>query len=115
MIKAQRQAKRQTEHLKPWQFQPGKSGNPGGMKKGTKSLKTFAREYLMSLSDDKQKLEYLRGMDKDTIWKMAEGNPINETELKGNLTISQVLDNLENGSKTSEQNVEAEQPIQDKE
>ena len=55
--------KQPADHLKPWQFKPGVSGNPGGRPKGSKSLKTFAREYLESLSDE-EKLEFLKGMDK---------------------------------------------------
>lgn len=85
-----------TEHLRPWQFQPGVSGNPGGRPKGSKSLKTYAREYLLSLSDE-EKLEYMKGMDKKDIWEMSEGRAKTDVELSGSLTISDVLDNLENG------------------
>lgn len=67
-------AKQRGDQLKAWQFKPGVSGNPGGRPKGSKSLKTFAREYLESLSDE-DKLEFLKGMDKLDIFKMAEGNP----------------------------------------
>lgn len=67
---------------RPWLFQPGKSGNPGGRPKGSKSLKTYAQEYLLSL-DDEEKLEFLKGLPKDTIWEMAEGKAKqdNNTEL----------------------------------
>lgn len=59
---------------RPWLFQPGKSGNPSGKPKGTVSLKTFARKYIQSLSD-KEKLEFMKGLPKELIWKMSEGNP----------------------------------------
>lgn len=59
---------------KPWLFQPGVSGNPKGKPKGTFSMKTYAKNYLKNLSD-KEKLEFLSGLPKDIIWKMAEGNP----------------------------------------
>ena len=62
------------ENLKPWQFKPGQSGNPGGKPKGTKSLKTYAIEMLRDMTDE-QKLQYLRGLDKDKIWEMGEGKP----------------------------------------
>ena len=67
------------EHLKPWQFQPGKSGNPLGKPKGTKSLKTYAQEMLRDMTDE-QKLEYLKGLDKDKIWEMGEGKPKQDIE-----------------------------------
>ena len=44
-------------------FKPGVSGNPKGRPPGTKSLKTYAKEYLLSLSDE-EKLEFMAGMDK---------------------------------------------------
>lgn len=83
----QEQGKKQWEdNLKPHQFKPGQSGNPGGRPKGSKSMKTFAREYLESLTDE-EKLEFLKGMDKIDVFKMAEGNPKNETEMSGELTM----------------------------
>ena len=44
---------------RPWLFQPGKSGNPGGRKKGSKSVKTYAMEMLRDM-DDKEKLKFLK-------------------------------------------------------
>lgn len=83
--------KQQGEWLKPWQFKPGVSGNPGGRVKGSKSLKVFAREYLESLNDE-EKIEFMKGMDKIDIFKMAEGNPKqdNETKVSGDITVKLV-------------------------
>lgn len=85
--------KQQEHHLKPWQFKPGQSGNPGGRPLGAKSLKTYAKEYLLSLSDE-DKLEYMKGMDKDKIWEMAEGRADAKTELGGTIQISGVEINV---------------------
>lgn len=83
---------------KPWLFKPGQSGNPAGRPPGP-SLKEYAKKYLAGLTEE-ERMEYLAGLDKRVIWEMAEGKPKQDTELKGNLTISQVLDALENGSET---------------
>ena len=61
------------DHLKSYQWKKGQTGNAKGRPKG-KTLKTFAREYLMSLSDD-EKIEYLKTLPGDIVWRMAEGNP----------------------------------------
>lgn len=66
-------------HLAPWQFKKGQSGNPLGRTPG-KSLKEFAKEYLAGLTDE-ERIEYFEGMNKADIWKMAEGNPSNNTDI----------------------------------
>jgi hypothetical protein len=53
-------------------FAPGHPGGPGRPK--GKTLKEFAREYLLSLSDEK-KQEFLASLPKEFVWKMAEGGP----------------------------------------
>ena len=80
MEETQGQHKKQYDWLKGYQFVKGQSGNPGGMKKGTKSLKVFAREYLESLPED-EKIEYLKTLPEEMVWKMAEGNPSNDTKV----------------------------------
>lgn len=71
----QEQGKKQNyDYLKGYQFVKGQSGNPGGRPKGSKSLKTFAREYLEALPAE-EKLEFLKHLPAEIVWKMSEGNP----------------------------------------
>lgn len=100
------------EHLLPFQFKKGQISNPNG-RAGGKSLKERAKEKLYHMTDEEAE-DFLNGLDKKTIWEMAEGKAIQDTKIRGSLTISQVLDQLD-GSKTEEQGVEDQQPIQDKE
>ena len=110
---AEQPKSRRSAHLKPWQFKKGQSGNPEGKKKGTVSLKKFAQSYIQDLTDE-EKLEYLEGLDKDKIWEMAEGKPKQDIEHGGAVTISHVLDSLENErSEASQQGVEDEPLVQD--
>jgi len=75
----------QSNNSKPWLFQPGKSGNPGGRPKGSKSLKTYVKEMLLNMTDE-EKLEYLKGLPKDKIWEMAEGKAKQDVEAEVTLT-----------------------------
>mgnify|MGYP001618264364 CR=1 FL=1 len=95
------------------QLLPGNTANPYGRPKG-QSLKEFWRMRLADM-DEKNKLEFSRTITKETTWKMAEGNPKNDLDVKGHLTISDYLDQLEDGQKITEQTMENQQPLQDQE
>lgn len=83
MENTQEQQKKQNyDWLRGYQFVKGQSGNPGGRPKGAKSMKTFAREYLEALPDD-EKIEFLRSLDPELVWKMSEGMPQTKAEITG--------------------------------
>lgn len=65
---------------KPWLFQPGNNANPSGRPKG-KTLKEWVRDYLAGLTDA-ERIEYMRGIPKVDLWKMAEGNPTEDKNIK---------------------------------
>lgn len=75
--------KQQYDWLKGYQFKKGQSGNPGGLKPGTKSMKRWAREYLESLPEE-ERLAFIGTLETDLVWRMAEGNP--ETKVDATIT-----------------------------
>lgn len=68
---------------------PGSTGNPNGRPKG-KTLKEFAREHLMNLPDE-EKTAYLAELPKDIVWRMAEGNPHQTSEIEAEVTLPKPL------------------------
>lgn len=74
---------------KPWLFQPGVSGNPAGRPKGSKTLKTYVKEMLQDMTDE-EKLEFLKGIDKKTLWEMSEGKPKQDLDVTGEI-VSKVI------------------------
>lgn len=67
------------DHLRPWQFKPGQSGNPAGRPPGP-SLKEWSRSYLQAMTDE-ERIKFMTGIDKKVIWEMAEGKPEAKTDI----------------------------------
>lgn len=73
----------ETSDYKPWQFKKGNPGGPG--RPAGVTLKQYAREFLAKMTDDERQ-DYLDGLGKEVIWKMAEGNPRTDVEVEGTIT-----------------------------
>lgn len=79
---------KKAEWLAPYQFKKGQSGNPGGRPAG-KSLKEYAKEMIGSMSDQERQ-DFLNGIDKRTIWEMAEGKAKQDMDIKADM-VSKII------------------------
>lgn len=71
--------KKRYDWLKEYQFQAGNNANPTGRPRG-KSLKTFVKDMLENMDDD-HKAIYLKQLDPEFVWRMAEGNPVTNSDI----------------------------------
>lgn len=104
------------KQLRKYVFKKGISGNPGGRPEGSKSMKQYAKEYLESMPEE-DRVDFLNNIDPKIVWEMSEGKPKQDVEHGGVVTISHVLDSLEDdsGQETLGQGVEDQPPVQDQE
>lgn len=70
-------------NLAPYMWKKGQSGNPKGRPKG-KTAKERAQEYLVTMTDEEFEA-FLEGIDKKTIWEMAEGKAKQDVDFKGEM------------------------------
>jgi len=72
--------------LAPFQYKKGQSGNLLGRYNGGKSGKERVKAKIAGMSHEEFE-EFLEGMSKIDIFKMAEGNPDSKTEETGSLKV----------------------------
>lgn len=85
----EQQNNRAPAHLQKYLFKKGVSGNPGGRPIGSKSMKTYAREYLENMDED-DRIAFLNSLDPKTIWEMSEGKAKQDMDIKGEV-VSKVI------------------------
>lgn len=76
------------DRIAPYMWKKGQSGNPKGRPKGM-TAKERAQQYLVTMTDEEFE-EFLEGIDKKTIWEMAEGKAKQDMDIKGEM-ISKVI------------------------
>lgn len=74
---------------RPWLYKKGQSGNPGGRKKGSISMKEWIRRKLLSMTPEQREI-FLEGVPKEVIWKMAEGNPDSKLDTDVNIKVEKL-------------------------
>ncbi len=85
MVDNQGENRRKEEPILPYMWKKGQSGNPAGRPKG-KTMKEYAKE-LLACQDEKERQEFLHGLPKEIIWKMAEGNPSSDDKVQQTVKI----------------------------
>lgn len=85
-----KEAKNKAEHLSPWQYKKGQSGNPAGRAKGI-SLKEYAKLKLLHMTDEERE-EFFNGIDKRTIWEMSEGKAKQDLNVEGEVQMLVKID-----------------------
>lgn len=82
-VKQQSIREKRIAQLAPWQYKKGQSGNPDGRYKGGKSGKERMKQKIAGMSDEEFE-EFIEGIAKLDLFKMAEGNPESSTDLTSN-------------------------------
>lgn len=70
-------------------FGPGNMANPAGRPKG-KSLKEYDRQRFSEMSNE-EKEEFLSSIAREVRYKMAEGNPAQDTKVEASVEVVTVI------------------------
>ena len=82
-------------------FGPGNNANPAGRPKGS-SMKEFWRRKFYAMTDEEKEAWCMDNkVSGDSLYKMAEGNPKQDTEIQVSRSMGDVLDALQNGQETT--------------
>lgn len=84
--------KNSREHLKPYQFKPGQSGNPAGRPKDT--MKVYLQRKMRTMSDE-QKEKFVKSVSHEMQIKLAEGNPKQDTAIEVTQSMGELIEELE--------------------
>ena len=93
-----------TARIQPYMWKKGQSGNPTGRPKG-KTMKEYARE-LLQCQTEEERQEFLNGIPKVDIWKLAEGLPQQDITSGGEAIIPVPLINYVRDNNSNKQNTE---------
>jgi len=78
-------------NILPHQYKKGQSGNPAGKPKGAKSMKTYVKERLETMSDEEREI-FLEGIDKKILWEMSEGKAKQDVSVEGEVQMLVKID-----------------------
>ena len=87
-------AKQSNNNDRPWIWKKGQSGNPSGRPKGSITMKAWIAKKLMTMTEEERE-DFISGLNKLDLLKMAEGNPAQDVKVDATVNISKVLDDLE--------------------